>query len=415
MWTESAERLWHSVSTVRRRRVLVYQPWRPLGHHCRAAIGLLRLLISAPLRSSGWKPLLWGGLGSGVIVAVYLGWDWQYREAWIWLSNGESDPARTIRDIVLALAAPITIMLAVWRSRIAAAGLLRDRYQRSAEMLGHPDLRSVRLGGIHTLADLADDHRSTFHLQTMQLFAAFVVERTSLDNTSGPVGPSTDAAVSRETDGSNDSEPSAGTEDLSQLMRATFSEGSDVPDLAADVREAIRHLAGRDRRQVTLERKKGSRLNLSGAVLIRLVQLDPAANFSNVDFSDADISHARLWDAQFSGTTMVGTRLRGASLMRANLRRVDMRGADLTCARLINADLRQANLGPRNRVGEWADRWENRRTRLRGARLTGADMRGIELRSADLRMAQLDGANLDNANLADADLRGADLKSCGVL
>lgn len=60
-----------------------------------------------------------------------MAWDWLHEEVWIWLSNEEEDPARTIRDIILSFGAPIGIALAVWRSKVAAAGLLHDRYRAS--------------------------------------------------------------------------------------------------------------------------------------------------------------------------------------------------------------------------------------------------------------------------------------------
>ena len=398
--TEWVGWFWHSVLSVRRRRVIITKPKISLSHFGRAATKSLHRFFLNPLLWLTRQPLWWCGIG--VTFLAFLGWGW-FGKAWMWLSQGEVDPARTIRDIVLALATPITIILAVWRSRVAAAAMLRDRYQRSAEMLGHSDRCSVRLGGIHALASLADEHRSIFHLQTMQLFAAYVVDHTSGDRASEPVDPTKNKAINQKTDN-----PGLF---VNEFMKAAFSEGEGVPDLPSDVREALGLIAKRNRPQVALERRKGLRLNLSGAVLIRLVQMKPAANFSNIDFSYANLSHARLWGAQFSGAVMTGARLLNASLSRANLRGVDLRGADLTCARLIDADLRQANLKPRNRVGEWATGWEGRQTRLRGAHLICADMRGANIYAADFKQADLGGVNLDNAQLAQADLRGADLRS----
>ena len=354
---------------------------------------------------------MWVALILIITYAVFQGWDWLYGKVWIWLSKDEIDPARTLRDVVLALAAPIGIMLAVWRSRIAEAGLLHERYQRNAEMLGNPDFCSVRLGGIHALANLANEHRSTYHPQTMQLFAALVVERTNADSELKRIEPSPDSLAGGNTERSNAPEADEDIHEFDQIMRASWSEGSDIPDLTEDVREAMRLIAGRDRRQVALERRKGLQLNLSGAVLVRLVLLDPIANLSNIDFSDANLSRAQLWQARFSGTILAGARLIGASLMKANLCKVDMRGADLTNARLIDANLRQADLGPRNRVGEWAASWEDRVTKLRGAWLEVADMRDANLDRADLQWARLARANLDNSNLSGADARRADLRA----
>ena len=354
---------------------------------------------------------MWAGLGLGAVATTILGWEWLCAEVWIWLSNNEEDPAGTLRDIILALAAPIGITVAVWRSRIAAAGLLHDRYQRGAEMLGHPDLRSVRLGGIHALADLANKNRSTLHLQIMQLFAAFVVERTIAHHSSEMADSTTGPDADSDSVNAESTEADEDIDDYGRLMRTWVNAGSDIPSLPEDIRETMRLMAARDRRQVVLERKHGVRLNLSGAVLVRLVQMQPPANLSNIDFTEADLSHARLWQARFSESIMAGARLLGASLIQADLRKVDLRGADLSDAHLTLADLRNADMGPRNRVGEWAAGWEDRVTRLRGASLEGADMRGAMLRGADLQLARMAGVNLDNAHLSGADLRGADLIS----
>ena len=416
-FAECLGRLWYSVSSARRKRRLVYRLPGAFSHYARATIRLLRRPFTARFYRLAWQSLLWAGLGMGAVLIVAIGWEWLYAELWIWLSNDEEDPARTLRDVILALAAPIGITLAVWRSRVAAAGLLHDRYQRGAEMLGHPDLRSVRLGGIHALASLADKNRSTLHLQTMRLFAAFVVERTNAHRLSEIANPTEPSDPRTESDAESDSTSSDSTgadtdiDEYFRLMRASMSAASDVPDLSEDVLEAMRLIAGRDRRQVALERRAGVRFNLSGAVLPRLVQLQPTANLSNIDFTDAELSRARLWQSRFSGTVMSGARLLDASLDRADLRGVDMRGADLSGAQLPDADLRNSDLGPRNRVGEWATGWEARVTRLRGAQLQGADLRGATLCSADLQMARMAGVNLDNADLSGANLRSADLKS----
>ena len=84
-----------------------------------------------------------------------------------WLSNVESWSA-IIRNIVLAAAAAIALPLAVWRSIVASRqadaaqsqadmaqcqsktaqrGLLNERYQKGAGMIGS-EVLSVRLGGI---------------------------------------------------------------------------------------------------------------------------------------------------------------------------------------------------------------------------------------------------------------------------
>ena len=57
-------------------------------------------------------------------------------------------------------------------------GLLHERYQKGAEMLGS-ELLSVRLGGIYALQRLAENHPGQYHIQIMHLFCAFVRHPTT--------------------------------------------------------------------------------------------------------------------------------------------------------------------------------------------------------------------------------------------
>ena len=80
---------------------------------------------------------------------------------WDWLAKDESGSA-TIRNIGLVIAGSLAIPLAIWRAvvadrqassaqhqtEIAQQGLLNERYQKAAEMLGS-DVLSVRIGGVH--------------------------------------------------------------------------------------------------------------------------------------------------------------------------------------------------------------------------------------------------------------------------
>ena len=103
-----------------------------------------------------------------------------------WLSDNESG-STTIRNLFLVVAALIALPLATWRSfvaerqanaaqknsQIAQIGLLNERYQKGAEMLGS-DVLSVRLGGIYALRRLAEEHPEEYHVQIMRLFCAYV-------------------------------------------------------------------------------------------------------------------------------------------------------------------------------------------------------------------------------------------------
>ena len=98
---------------------------------------------------------------------------------WEWLSTNES-PISAIRNIVLSSAAVIALPLAIWRSVVAARqvktaqrGLLNERYQRGAEMLGS-EMFSVRVGGIYALTRLAREYPGGYHTQIMRLLCSFV-------------------------------------------------------------------------------------------------------------------------------------------------------------------------------------------------------------------------------------------------
>ena len=98
---------------------------------------------------------------------------------WEWLSGGESG-STTIRNIALVAAGLIALPLAIWRGVVAnrqantaQQGLLNERYQKGAEMLGNGVL-SVRLGGIYALQRLAEESPGQYHIQIMRLFCAFV-------------------------------------------------------------------------------------------------------------------------------------------------------------------------------------------------------------------------------------------------
>ena len=98
---------------------------------------------------------------------------------WDWLSGGGSG-SETIRNIGLVAAGLIALPLAIWRAIVAGRqantaqqGLLNERYQKGAAMLGN-EVLSVRLGGIYALQRLAEDHPEQYHIQIMRLFCAFV-------------------------------------------------------------------------------------------------------------------------------------------------------------------------------------------------------------------------------------------------
>ena len=369
-----------------------------------------------------------------LVAAAICSWDWLH-------SDGDSN-SETLRNIGLVVAAIIALPLALWRStiaerqacaahrqsEIAMQNLLNERFQKGAEMLGHPDLGSVRIGGIHALARLASEHPETFHLPVMQLFAAFVVDRTRTEvakrETSADSAPSEDkepiksagAAHSADEEdhvgvGHQTERESRSAEYYGPFFAADRRVGP-VPFLAKDVEEVMRMISQRDDRQIALERKNDFRMNLADASLPGFIF--HKADFSNFDFTKADLRRVRGWDARLSNAIFPGADLSGANMHGADFRDADMRRINLTAARLDGANLRNANLGLVDLVGQ--NLWKGARfpSKLIGALLMGADLRGADLGHADMRGASLGGAKLDKTDLRQANLSGADIRAASL-
>ena len=100
---------------------------------------------------------------------------------WCWLTGkGSESPGATVRNAALVIAVPVTLILALWRSRVAQRqaetayrGLHDEMYRAAVGMLEHRQL-FVRLGGIDTLLQLAHSHPMEFHRRVVHILAAFV-------------------------------------------------------------------------------------------------------------------------------------------------------------------------------------------------------------------------------------------------
>ena len=143
---------------------------RPLAGWLRHAVRSAWLWITHAVPAWFWITIWVVLVVTAVSVISIMYWDWLSIE-----SNGS-----TIRNIVLVAAAMIALPLAIWRSivaerqaKTAQRGLLNERYQKGAEMLGS-DILSVRLGGLYALARLAREYPGGYHTQIMNLLCFFV-------------------------------------------------------------------------------------------------------------------------------------------------------------------------------------------------------------------------------------------------
>ena len=161
--------------------------------------------------------------------------------------------------------------MAARQAETAQRGLLNERYQKGAEMLGSKIL-SVRLGGIYALHRLAEDEPEQYHVQIMRLFCAFV---------------------------------SYPTEDKDYIagLEATKHQPHRV---RGDVQAAIGVIGTRSAGDIELEKSEEFLLKLTGAYLGK-------ANLTDVNLTGAMLLNTNLRLAYLIGTNLTGVHLSGAT------------------------------------------------------------------------------------------------------
>ena len=255
--------------TARPDRVAFFERMRSLSRNSRL-----------PQSGEFWFTLSAVVLAIEVLIVVVL---------WDWLAGDESGSA-TIRNVGLVIAGSLAILLATWRAvvadkqassaqrqtAVAQQGLLNERYQKAAEMLGS-DVLSVRIGGIHTLRDLAMERPDQYHVRVMRLLCAFARN------------------------------PTKGGTDWGEL--ATSRMYSDVPFLMLreDLQAVMDVIRSRSDADVHLEEKEGFSLQLQ------------YADLRGATLHGADLRRAILWGANLSGAYLASTRLDCARLNDARL------------------------------------------------------------------------------------------------
>ena len=201
-------------------------------------------------------------IGAIALASIY--WDWLAIEP-----PGMESRSATLRNVVLALAGPIAIVIATWRNVISNRGLLNERCQKGAEMLGS-EVLSVRLGGIYTLKRLARDEPEEYHVQIMRLLCAFVRYPTEAKNR------------------------------MSDLKDIHLGKRR----CREDVQEAMRVIGRRSKAHIALEKKADFYFNLNGADLVR-------ANLGGLNLTGAYLLRTRLRLASLALTNMSGVRFGG--------------------------------------------------------------------------------------------------------
>ena len=260
------------------------------------------------------------------VVMVCLHWGWIVTES----------GSTIIRNLGLVIGGLIAIGFGIWRGAVASRqaktsqrGLLNERYQKGAEMLGSEKL-TVRLGGIYALARLAREHSGDYHTQVAHLLCAFVRH---------PVGDLVEMPLSIKAikDLTPEAKYTVGWES------AGDEEGDDRPPrVREDVQAVMMALGGRSEVQIKTEEREKYRLDLVKAAL-RFVQL-----------VDADLNRANLLHVDLTCAVLVGAKLKGAYLDGANFEDAQLRGANLSgitmtkCKGLTQEQLDHACADPDN-------------------------------------------------------------------
>ena len=159
-----------------------------------------------------------------------------------------------------------------------------DRYQRSAEMLGDPNLL-VRLGGIYTLRALMTESPKEFHVPVMELVCAFLRAPTDVDTVTGE------------------------------------------PGIRQDIQAVLDVIVDRGDIEKEIEKSRGFRLDLRHA------------NLQYANLTGGDFSRAHLRGATLSHAILDRVNLAWAMLDEADLSLVNCRDA-----KFVSASLNQTNM-----------------------------------------------------------------------
>ena len=234
------------------------------------------------MKLPSWLRSFWSWVCVGFIVAsvVFIvgglswlswcyWWDCSCREWLVTGSDCRESGSTTLRNLGFVAGGLLAIGFGIWRGVVASRqaktsqrGLLNERYQKGAEMLGS-DVLAVRLGGIYELQLLVEDYPKQYHVQVMRLLSAFVRH------------------------------PTKDEEDAARMP--TFRDPS-IKGVRQDVLTAMWVIAGRSNAGIELEEK---------------------ANNFHLYLHGADLSYANLTGANLTGAVLFNVNLTGTILIKA--------------------------------------------------------------------------------------------------
>ena len=276
-------------------------------------------------------------LASGIWASTRF-WGWLHPEASTGVSNSE-----TLRNVGLLVGGLLAFVFAGWRAWVAEQqataarrqaqtaerGLLNDRYQKAVEMLGS-NVLAVRLGGIYTLQDLAEQYSEEYHVKVMKQLCSFVRHPTEVEGQPTVVSEEIDLGSAHQASNAQDFS-AAGT--------------MEVEVVREDIQTAMESIVSCHTRNIRVETLNNFWLNLNGADLrgISLVAKNlsgspPGPIKGEASFHYPDYAIIGWWY----------TNLRDAKLRYANLRHANLTNVDLSFASgLTQSELDSAYADPK--------------------------------------------------------------------
>ena len=272
----------------------------------------------------------WWIAGIILVLVTSLSLAWCY---WEELRGNQESLSTTVRNVGLVIGGAIAILFAAWRSIVAEKqaataqrGLLNERYQQGAEMLGSEQL-SVRLGGIYALARLAREHPGDYHTQIMRLLCAFV-RNPSGKPVEAPL-PTNDLTAQAEFGGGFESYDEDDYDAGGQLREGVEVRPQRVRE---DIQAVMTAIGQRSNEQINAEEGEKYGLDLR------------EADLKTVYLADANLERANLYRANLEGAVIIGSNLDRAHLYEANLHGASLLGSTLRSSNLTVADLSAADL-----------------------------------------------------------------------
>ena len=330
----------------------------------RRLLSYLRFIPRLIRRVASWDGFWWvAGIAAVLVIGGLLSWHY-----WEEIRGEQDSLSETVRNLGLVIGGAIAILLAVWRSIVserqantAQQGLLNERYQQGADMLGN-NVLSVRLGGIYALERLAAEHPQQYYVQIMKLLCAFVRHPTE-------------------------------DEDYQKKLAERNKDLSTPHSQREDARAAMDFIGSRDETRVEIEESQDFSLNLMGA----------------------DLSHAQIGRANLSGSMLRNANLSNAEISSADLSRAHLQGAVMKSAHLMFIDFTDARASDADLSGARMLRLTMPSLTFDNANLSGAQLNRVDLSGGFIQYANLSHVHIRSSDLSDTHFLGSDLSSARIL